>query len=254
MISQVWFKMPFRWWQNVWPTVFAILLSASLHAQSLSAMPAPAPQTADRTEEFREHEIAHQGDWWHVRIKYPSMDGADDFNEIVRRDVDSTAASFQKSLPHKASAGYPDYGAYLEGTFTAHVLKNGIVSVLFDYSEYTPGAVHPWGILSSINYDLHAHRRLKLSDLFRPGTNYLSRLSTLSIQSLDQREYADTEAIRHGAAPLEKNFAVFTLSDTDLIVHFQQYQVAPGVVPADQVEIPLRNLAPLLRKEFVPAH
>lgn len=239
---------------KVWPTVLALLMSASLHAQSLNSKPAPAPDAADGTEEFQDHEFRQQADKWHIRIKYPSIAGADDFNAIVRHDVDSMADGFRINVPQQAFTGFPDYEAYLEGSFTARTLKNGIVSVLFDYSEYTPGAVHPWGILASINYDTRTHRRLELSDLFRPGSSYLSRLSTLSIQWLEQDEYAEKEAIRQGAAPLEKNFTVFTLTDTDLSVHFQQYQVAPGAVPSEEVVIPLADLASLLRKQYLPAH
>ena len=131
------------------------------------------------------------------------------------------------------------------------MLKNGIVTVLFEYSEYTPGAVHPWGVMSSVNYDTRSARFLTLSDLFRPGSNYVARLSEISIHDLLQDEYAVETAIRQGAGPAEKNFEVFTLTDTELVLHFQQYQVAPGVVPSAQVSIPFKELAPLLRKDYL---
>lgn len=162
------------------------------------------------------------------------------------------AEKFRKELPKTAPRGYPDYGAYLNGTYTAQALKNGVISVLFDYGEYTPGAVHPWGVMASINYDARGRRVLALSDLFWPKSDYVSRLSRISIDTLGQDEYADKESIRHGAGPVEKNFEVFTLTETDLILHFQQYQVAPGVVPSEQVVIPLSDLAPLLRKRYLP--
>lgn len=239
---------------SLWRTVCAFLLAINLYAQAPMAAPTEGSKAAQEgVTKFQEHELTRHDDWWHIRIKYPSLEAADEFNKIVRRDVDSMADSFGTSLPENAPTGYPNYGAYLEGAYEANVVKNGIISVLFDYTEYWPTAVHPWGILACINYDPRTRRRLELSDLFRPGSHYLTELSRISVRDLEQRENAEEEMIRQGAAPLKKNFAVFTVTDTDLILHFQQYQVAPGVVPADEVVIPLTNLASILRKEYLPA-
>jgi hypothetical protein len=202
---------------------------------------------------LQERELNQHDDWWSIEIKYPIIEGDSTFNAAVLHHVRTMATGFRKGLPKTASKGYPDYGAYLKGKYTAQILKNGIVSVLFDYGEYTPGAVHPWGVMASMNYDTRSARFLRLSDLFRPGSNYISRLSELSIDDLQQHEYAEETAIRHGAGPVENNFEVFTLTDTELVVHFQQYQVAAGAVPSEQVSIPMTKLAPLLRKKSFAA-
>jgi uncharacterized protein DUF3298 len=145
----------------------------------------------------------------------------------------------------------PNGEGYMEGTYTATVQSNGIISFLFDYDEYTPGAVHPWGVMESVNYDTRNNRVIALADLFRPGSNYVVRLSRLAIASLEQRGYP--RGIRGGAGPKASNFTVFTLTDSELVLHFQQYQVAPGVVPSEQVAIPLRTLEPILREQYRPA-
>lgn len=201
---------------------------------------------------LQEHELNQHDDWWSVRIKYPQIDGDNTFNEAVSKAVTGVRDKFRKDLPTTASTGYPDYGAYLNGTYTATILTNGIVSVLFDYDEYTPGAAHPWGVMASLNYDTRDHWVLALEDLFRPGSQYVAQLSTLAIASLEQHEYAEKEAIRHGAGPVPSNFKVFTLTDSELLLHFQQYQVAPGAEPSELVAIPLTALAPMLRERYRP--
>jgi len=205
-----------------------------------------------QTIHLQEHELNQHDDWWSVKIKYPQIDGDNTFNEAVSEGVTAVRDKFRKELPTTATTGYPDYGAYLNGTYAAKVLTNGIVSVLFDYDEYTPGAVHPWGVMASVNYDTRNHRVLALADLFRPGSQYVAHLSTLAIGSLEQHEYAEKEAIRHGAGPAASNFKVFTLTDTELLLHFQQYQVAPGAEPSEEVAIPLTALAPVLRERYRP--
>jgi Protein of unknown function (DUF3298)/Deacetylase PdaC len=233
--------------------VAAICSWASTYDQALYAASAlPAATGPSITVNLQEHELIQHDDWWSIDIKYPVLEGDDDFNVAVRQHVNAMADEFTRALPKTASKGYPDYGAYLKGTYAAQVLKNGVVAVLFEYSEYTPGAAHPWGTLASINYDARVRRMLALSDLFRARSGYVSRLSRFSIKSLDQRQYADKYAIRRGAGPVEKNFKVFTLTDTDLVLHFEQYQVAAGAMPSQEVVIPLTRLAPLLRRDYLP--
>ena len=100
-----------------------------------------------------ECELNQHDHWWSIEIQYPTIEGDNKFNTAVRQHVTALATGFRKGLPRTASKGYPDYGAYLKGNYTADVLKDGIVSVLFNYEEYTPGAVHPRGMLASMNYD-----------------------------------------------------------------------------------------------------
>lgn len=199
---------------------------------------------------LQQQELKQHDDWWSIEIQYPILAGDSTFNAAVLHHVRTMAAGFRKGLAKTASKGYPDYGAYLKGRYSAQILGNGMVSALFRYEEYTPGAAHPWSVMASINYDRRSARIVRLSDLFRPGSNYVSHLSEISIHELDEREYADETAIRHGAGPVEKNFEVFTLTDTDLVLHFQQYQVAAGAVPPQQVSIPLKKLFSLLRNPW----
>lgn len=206
----------------------------------LACVPQTVPQVQQR-------EIHEQGIHYRIDIKYPEMENGDHFNAAVRQTVQSVMKSFPKEITGVRGPGVPVDG-YLNGTYNAAILKNGIVSVLLDYDEYTPGAAHPSGVMASINYDSRTGRVLALSDLFRPRVNYLSRLSQLAIASLDQNDFADHRAIRRGAAPIESNFMVFTLTDTTLVLHFATYQVAAGAAGPQTVLIPLDKLAPLLRE------
>jgi hypothetical protein len=215
--------------------------------------PVTVPAGAPASGGFQERAIKQHDDLWSIDLKYPALDVADDFNAIVRQHVTAMADKFREESPKTASTGYRDYGAYLNGSYTAQVLKNGVITVLFNYDEYIPPAVHPWGVMKSINYDTRQHRVVELSDLFLPKSGYVERLSRISIDTLNQDVNASEEAIRQGAGPVAKNFEVFTLTETELVLHFQQYQVAPGVVPSEEVVIPLTDLVPLLRKRYQPA-
>src|SRR5207248_11126845 len=105
--------------------------------------------------------------------------------------------------------------------------------------------------MASINYDTRSGRFLALSDLFRPGCNYVSHTSEISHpRARAARVYRRKRHPEH-AGPVEKNCQVFRLMDTELALHFQQYQMSPGAVPAEQVSISLSNLTHLLQNDYL---
>ena len=220
------------------------IFSSSIMALATAAVLVCSPQSELDVKQLEIHE---KGAHYRIDIEYPEIAGAHQFNEAVRKNVESMTTTFKRDMPEGTMPKEFADGE-LSGRFLATKLKNGVVSVLLEYSVYTPGAAHPGGVIASINYDSRTGSMVKLSDLFRPGVNYLKHLSKLAIASLDQNEFADHDAIRRGAGPVESNFRVFTLTDTSLVLHFAQYQVAAGPMGEPSVAIPLEKLAPILRK------
>jgi hypothetical protein len=102
--------------------------------------------------QIQQREIQEQGAHCRIDVKYPELENADPFNAAVRHAVAAFTAGFKKEGMPEATAGDVPVDGYLNGSYTAAVLKNGIVSVLIDYTEYTPGAAHPWGVMASVNY------------------------------------------------------------------------------------------------------
>lgn len=184
-----------------------------------------------------------------MRFKYPQIQGATRFNARVREIVREATGKFRQAMGDVKEK--PQYDGYIDGKYKATVLKSGIVSVLLEWSEYFPGAAHPGGTSVSINYDSRTGRVLQLADLFRPGVDYVSRLSELAIKDLNGSVFEESVVIEHGAGPVEANFQVFSLTDTSLILHFQTYQVAAGAAGPQDVEISLTDLEPLLSKTIV---
>ncbi len=209
--------------------------------QTLVALLAFSPQTVPQ---IQQREISEKS----IHFRYPEIANAVQFNAALRQTLDPVVEGFRNGMPKPADPEYPGYTGYLDGRYTANILKTGIVSVLLEWTVFVPGAAHPGGFMASINYDTRTGRDLVLSDLFRPGVNYVSRLSQMAIASLERQDFADSLAVRHGAGPAESNFKVFTLTDNSLVLHFPTYQVAAGAAGPQEVAIPLDTLARILRK------
>ncbi len=210
-------------------------------AVMLAYLPQTVPQVQQR-------EIHEPGVHYAIDVKYPEIQRANRFNAAVHRALDEVTNKFKRAMSKetasKETAADGPVDGYLKGTYHATLLKHGVVSVLLDFDIYIPGAAHPSGEMVSINYDHRSGRVLALSDLFRSGVNYLPRLSQLAMAALDQNEFADRHAIRQGAGPDERNFQVFPLTDTALVLHFPTYQVAAGAAGPQRVIIPLDKLVP----------
>jgi hypothetical protein len=194
-----------------------------------------------QTREIREQTPAQ----FEITFQYPEIANAKPFNDAVHGIVNPVVEKFKKEV---RIPGTPNFPGYLNGKYTAETLNNDVVSVLLEWTIYTPGAAHPYGEMASVDYDARSNRVLTLSDLFRPGADYVPRLSQLAIASLEKNEFMDPGMVRRGAGPVESNFKVFTLTNAALVLHFPTYQVAPGVAGPQRVVIPLETLAPLLRK------
>jgi hypothetical protein len=215
--------------------------------------------------QVQQREIREQG----VIFRYPEIANAGRFNAAVHQIVDPLV----KTWADAAKSGNRNQqentaGSYINGSYTLAILKSGVVSVLFEWTTYFAGAAHPSGERASLNYNTATGRVLALADLFRPGVDYVTRLSDLAINSLirqqlalldglrssdpdEQREQerAIIAQVRKGAGPFAAIFKVFTLTDTHLVLHFQTAQVAHQIMGPQEVTIPLTALEPLLKKE-----
>lgn len=128
-------------------------------------------------------------------------------------------------------------------TFTEYPYSDDLVGIRFIVSEYLGGA-NPNAFVRTFTFDVEDEEPVTLDDLFRPGTNYLERLSTLA--EADLREQFGDAVFVDGLAPTEENFANFNLTDNALLFTFNEYQAAPGAAGTPEVEIPLFRLSDIL--------
>lgn len=199
--------------------------------------------------QVEKRDLQDQGPHYLIKISYPMIPADDAFNKASEEAMDLLKDAFKGALVEPDSKVDTAVGNYLQGGYEAQVLKEGVVSVLFDYDEYTSGAAHPWDVMTTVNYDARNCRVLRLADLFQPGTDYVGRISQLAIAYLEEDQYADNGAIEHGAGPVESNFKYFTLTNDSLVLHFPMAQVAPTAAGAQTAVIPFTKLASILRRD-----
>lgn len=122
---------------------------------------------------------------------------------------------------------------------------DGKLSLLFTRFNYYAGSAHPSTVYFTLNYDLNADRQIELADLFAPEADYLTRLAD---ESLSQLSSPDLMIFEEALAPTATTFVHWNLRGEDLVLDFDQGQIAPNAVGTLQVTISFARLQDVLRQ------
>lgn len=187
-----------------------------------------------------------------VKARYPQAIGASrdsrltklnqELRTLVTKEVNEFRSYFQEPSERLGPTG-----SYYESEYWITLATNDVVSLAFGVSTFGEGAAHPNHNTLVFNYDLNAGRVLKLSDLFKPNSNYLSVISRYTIEALKKKfsPDPDTEWIEKGAGASEENYKAWNLTRGGLQVTFDPYQVASYAEGEHVVVVPysvLKNL------------
>ncbi len=141
-----------------------------------------------------------------------------------------------------------------------YTVKSDAHTASFIYLIYadTMGA-HPNTYYRTFTFDLSTGEELSLSDLFSPGSSYLSVLSEksrailapkMAAQSSVPLDEFDRSYLEDGTEPLSDNFQWFYFEEDAFVLLFPPYQVGPYVFGAQEARIPKAELSAILRAEY----
>ncbi|MBV9927641.1 MAG: DUF3298 domain-containing protein [Acidobacteria bacterium] len=200
-----------------------------------------------------------------VNVEYPQVEGVEGFNRLAQAFVTKEVADFKKDAgPEKGEKETMPEASEdsLTIRYTVRLLNDSLVSVEFPIDYYEHGAAHPSHAFHVINYDVKAGRELSLADLFRPGSNYLTKVSEVAVRQVrrwnrDSAEYPggggqpylDDAGIADGAKPEADNYQNWTLTPRGLAVTFDYYQLGAYAAGAPSVVLPYADLKDVLKTD-----
>ena len=125
------------------------------------------------------------------------------------------------------------------------------VSYIFTIYQDTLGA-HGNTFFRTVTFNTKTGAPLALADVFSPGTNYLTTLSSISRTKLPGiiGQGADMTFIKNGTEPKKENFQSFYLDAKNFVILFAPYAVAPYSSGAQTLRIPLSQLSSILKPEY----
>jgi hypothetical protein len=124
------------------------------------------------------------------------------------------------------------------------------VSYIFTTYEYTLGA-HGNTFFQTFTFNTTTGTLLSLGDVFS-GTSYLNTLSSISRAQLPGviGQTYDPSFITDGTQPTAANFSSFFFDNSDFVILFSPYQVAPYAAGPQTLRIPTASLQSILNSQY----
>ncbi len=220
-----------------------LLILTFLFAYLNVALPGIDIDTVKFKKETKEYTV----ELYYPKIRNAGTESARGFNKLIQNFVEDKKTEFlkdAKAIDYDPSLPYEFFVNY-----DVKYTSNDFVSVIL-YTYYFTGGAHGSTIAYTFNYDLKNNKNLKLSDLFEG--KYLNVISEYCIKEiLKEGDYADESWVKEGAAPKPENYEAFTLSNKELIIHFQQYQVLPYAAGMPEVVVPKSVLNDYIKKDGI---
>ncbi|MDH7480283.1 MAG: DUF3298 domain-containing protein, partial [Syntrophomonadaceae bacterium] len=175
-----------------------------------------------------------------IKFAYPRVEGLSDLKvqqKINKNIRDLVQEMIENPQPGGQLPGKPD----ISGDYKVEVNRNGVLSIRFSEESYVEHAAHPFTRVDSRTYNLENGQVYELSDLFRPGSDYVARINaSIKLQFKEKQlpTIREFETI--------SNDQNFYLTDTDLVIYFQLYEYTPYYVGIPEFSIPYSSLADII--------
>jgi len=205
-----------------------------------------------------------------IAYSYPEVTGykdktaEDKFNQyissIITKDVEDFKKDVKESEQAMADSDMPAelLQSYFNIEYSIINKTPDLISIKFLTEVYYAGAAHPSHAIWAVNYSLTSGKSVNLSDLFKKDTDYLKILSDYSVKELTEKAKKqgkeegyepDYNWIKEGASPKAENFAYFNMTEKDIIIHFNEYQVDCYAAGPKDVIIPYSTLKDIIEPE-----
>ncbi|AFH59966.1 DUF3298 domain-containing protein [Paenibacillus caseinilyticus] len=171
-------------------------------------------------------------------VKYPQVAGLR--NGFVQRMVNHAILDAVYDLIR--IQGYvQDKTKTITGTYHVKLHQKELLSLLYENYGYAEKAAHGITYQSSQTFDLEDGRLYALADLFKPGSDYIGRLSKIIAREFKERDI-----------PMIAEFKTITpdqpyyLTDKAIGIYFQLYEYTPYVYGFPTFEIPFAEVKDII--------
>lgn len=129
----------------------------------------------------------------------------------------------------------------MTGLYEIKTNERGVLSLTQSNYAYTPPAAHGMTLLRSLTFDVASGKTYRLSELFRPGSAYIDRISAQIRAQIAERD-----------VPLLGEFTEiapdqpYYIADKALVIYYQLYELTPYVYGFPMFPISVYSLQDVL--------
>lgn len=190
------------------------------------------------------NEIKSKSDLIDIDLKIPVIHGIKDkeFQAKLNKTYYDEAISFKDEILKEAKSfkeyaelhniPYRPFVAYT--TYKVPYNKDGLLSIVTYYYRFTGGA-HGGTLVKSKNINTNTQKVILLKDLFKRNTNYKEIINKEIMKQISSNEGSYFKDSFKGIYENQP----FYLENGDLVIYFQQYEIAPYAFGIPEFKIPL---------------
>ena len=143
-------------------------------------------------------------------------------NHRLQHFINQTIIQQTQALIQEQVANMPSAVVEMLGSYELKNNQRNVLSLSLSNYTYHYQAAHGLTIIKSLTFDLEKGKLDQLKDLFKPGSDYVRRLSELIALQIKERGIpilGEFEGIRPDQD--------FYIADKALVVYFQLYEITP---------------------------
>lgn len=145
-------------------------------------------------------------------------------NQQLQHLINQSISDQAKNLINFQVGNMPSTVQEMLGTYEIKNNQRQVLSLTQSNYTYHYRAAHGMTFIRSLTFDLKRGKRCDLKDLFKPGSDYVKRLSTLIHEQIKER---NIEVISEFTT-IKPN-QEFYIADKTLVIYFQLYDFTPYV-------------------------
>ncbi|OIU66338.1 hypothetical protein BHE18_15955 [Rossellomorea aquimaris] len=141
-----------------------------------------------------------------------------------QRTINRTIVAETQKLIHEQVGNMPSTVEEMQGSFEIKNNQREVLSLSLSNYTYHYHAAHGMTFIRSLTFDLEKERICSLKDLFKPGSDYVKRLSDLVAAQINERDIPLLGEFT-GIRPDQDYY----IADKALVIYFQLYEITPYV-------------------------
>lgn len=130
------------------------------------------------------------------------------------------------------------------GTYEIKNNQRDVLSLTLTNYTYHDRAAHGMTYIKSLTFDLQNGTKCSLKDLFKPGSDYIGRISAIIHEQIKQRNIDLLEPF----TVISPNQDYY-LADKSLVIYFQLYDITPYVFGFPMFPISVYDLQDIIKED-----
>jgi len=165
-------------------------------------------------------------------------------NRQFERFMNRSIVKETQNLINTQAGDSPSTVEWMNGSYEIKNNQREVLSLSLANSTYHYHAAHPMTYIKSLTFDIKDGKKCSLKDFFKPGSDYIGRISELVNVQIKERDIfliSDFTAIKP-----DQDFYV---ADKSLIIYFQLYDITPYAFGFPMFPISIYALQDIIKED-----